>query len=126
MTKDRHLYHSYCESITHSILIFNKALPGACGSRVTGKFGVRLKADFTKKRGHNFTLISASPGEESSFQLSLNEELAVENAWSGIKRRAWDSLINMIGCSDRVRGKQCNDLIGAKSSISKAIEDLIN
>ena len=47
-------------------------------------------------------LIQSIPWEESSAELSLDEELSIETSRSGVEGCAWDRRVDEIGGGDRV------------------------
>lgn len=61
-----------------------------------------MKTNFTSERGLDFTLVSASSGEEGTTELNFDEELRVEDTRSRVEWSSRDTGVNMIGGSDRV------------------------
>lgn len=62
----------------------------------------------------------------TSAELSFNEELRVKDSRSGVKRSTGDRWIDVVGSSDSVRSKECNNLISAEASIAESGKNAIN
>lgn len=62
----------------------------------------------------------------TSAELSFNEELRVEDSRSRVERSTRDGWVDVVGSSDSVRSKECNNLISAEASIAKTGKNTIN
>ena len=63
---------------------------------------VRLEAEFALERRLHGALDTTLAGEERAAKLSLDEELAVEDARSRVEWCAWDGRVNVVLRSDSV------------------------
>ena len=57
-----------------------------------------------------------SPWEERTTELNLEEDLGIENLRSRVEWSTRDGWVDMIGCSDRVRAKESNNLGGSEAT----------
>ena len=64
----------------------DEGLPLAGGPAVTSNDSIGLKTELSMKRRQDFPNVRAITGEELALQESLDEELGVEGAGSGVKR----------------------------------------
>lgn len=62
----------------------------------------------------------------TSAELSLNEELRVKDSRSRVERSTRDGRVDVVGSSDSVRSKECNNLISAEASIAESGKNAIN
>ena len=88
---------------------------------------VGLETHFTLERGFDLTLVATSAGEERSTELSLDEELSIENLGRGVEGRSGDAWVNVVSGSDGVRGQKRNNFCrGELSSIVEAGKNAVN
>lgn len=65
-----------------------------------------------------------SPREERATKLDLKEDLGIENLRSRVEWSTRDTRVDMIGCSDRVRAKESDNLSRSEAtSIVEASEN---
>ena len=65
-----------------------------------------------------------SPREERATKLNLKEDLGIENLRSRVEWSTRDGWVDMIGCSDRVRAKESDNLSRSEAtSIVEASEN---
>lgn len=121
-------------------------MPFTSGPLVTGEFRVGLQTEFTTERRFDFTLVATSsvgkllilvkamlirinrclPWEESTTELSLDEELSIEDLGGRVEGGSGDGLVNVIGSSDGVRSKKGNDFSGAEvACISESSKNFV-
>ena len=127
------------------LLLTDEGLPLASSARVTGDGVVGLETHFTGERGLDLTLVatratemvskcssivrsaSYSPGEEDTTELSLDEELRVEDSGGGVERKTNAGWVNIVRRSDGVRGKHPDGLeLVELTSIVRAGQNLVD
>ena len=98
-------------------VLTDEGLPLASSPRVASELGIGLETDLAAKRRLDFTLVAPSSGEERTAELSLDEELGVEDLRSGVEGRAWDRGVDLVGSGDGVCRKQPDNLEVLESNI---------
>ena len=83
-------------------VLTDEGLPLASGARVARELRVGLETKLAAQRRLDFTLVSASSGEERATELGLDEELSVEDLRRRVEGGSGDAWVNKVGCSDGV------------------------
>lgn len=138
-----HLRERGLERALQLRLVVHERLPLAGRTLVAREQAVGLETELAAERRLDLTLVAAVAGEESAAELSLDEELGVEQLGGGVERRSRNGRVNVVSSSDRVpvsrtlvsrrdrcsggyvRGEESNDLGGGElASIGEASENL--
>ena len=109
------------------LVLTDEGLPLAGGARVARELRVGLKAELAAERRLDLALVATRSGEQRAAELSLDEELRVENLGCRVEWRARDRRVDLIGGRDSVRGQQPNDFLGSEiAGVGKAREDAVD
>ena len=109
------------------LVLTDEGLPLAGGARVARELRVGLKAELAAERRLDLALVATRSGEQRAAELSLDEELGVEELGGRVEGRSGDGRVDVVGSRDGVRGEECNDLGGGEASgVRETGEDAVD
>ena len=105
------------ERLLELLLVVRERLPLASSARVTGDEEVGRETHLAANGREGFALHVGYAREGRALELSLDEELGVEDLRSGVEGRAWDRGVDLVGSGDGVCRKQPDNLEVLESNI---------
>ena len=109
-------------------ILTNHRLPLAGSAGVAGKSEIGLETHLTGRRDRRLGFAGVVRGswESNTLKEDLNEDLGVECKRRRVEGNSLDRRVDVVGCSDRVRGKQSNNFVRAEASVGHTGKDLAN
>ena len=108
------------------VVLTDEGLPLASGARVARELRVGLETELAVERRLDLALVATRSGEQRAAELSLDEELGVEELRGRVEGGSRNSRVDEVCGGDSVRGEQPNSLDGVEARVAHAGQDIID